>query len=288
MEWSDVRIFLALARAGSLGGAARALGLSHPTIGRRLSALEESTGQKLFQRTAEGFVLTQEGASVLALAEQIEEAALTMTRRLAGQEGTLEGTLRVAASDWFGAWMMPEVVDRFAALHPRVCVELLTGPRVYSLSHREADLAFRVVPFEETEIVQRRLLSVRFAVYASAGATISLDDGGAGVHLIEDALTEMNPVAGWLKQRLPDADVVLRSNNRTVQAQMCAEGVGIAVLPRAIGDRHAGLRRIAFHEEPPPREVWMGYHTDLRTQRRLRAFVDVALECLSSNAGSAG
>ncbi len=85
MDWSDVRIFLAVVRAGTLGGAARALKLSHPTIGRRLQAFEEATGQTLFQRTSEGFVLTDEGAAVLPLAEQMEENALALERRLAGE-----------------------------------------------------------------------------------------------------------------------------------------------------------------------------------------------------------
>lgn len=76
MEWSDVRIFLAVARGGTLGAAARALGLSHPTIGRRLRALEEATGQILFQRTSDGFLLTEEGGAILGIAEQMEDSAL--------------------------------------------------------------------------------------------------------------------------------------------------------------------------------------------------------------------
>ncbi|WP_245835192.1 LysR family transcriptional regulator [Thalassospira mesophila] len=84
MDWSDVRVFLAVARAGTLGAAARSLKISHPTAGRRLRALEDATGQVLFQRTAEGYILTDEGQSVFALAEQMEENALALERRLAG------------------------------------------------------------------------------------------------------------------------------------------------------------------------------------------------------------
>ena len=111
MEWSDVRIFLAIVRSGTLGGAARALRLSQPTIGRRLRALEQATGQTLFQRTADGFVPTEEGTAIIALAEQMEEGALAMERRLAGKEQDLHGRLRISSADWFGAYVLPPVID---------------------------------------------------------------------------------------------------------------------------------------------------------------------------------
>lgn len=103
MEWSDLRVFLAIARAGTLGAAARALGQTQPIMGRRLRALEQAVGQALFQRTSDGFVLTAEGAAVLAHAERVEEEAIAFERRLAGRGETLEGMLRISASDWFGA-----------------------------------------------------------------------------------------------------------------------------------------------------------------------------------------
>jgi DNA-binding transcriptional LysR family regulator len=216
-----------------------------------------------------------------ALAEQIEDAALTMERRLQGRENSLEGTLRIASSDWFGAWMLPGVIDAFVSLHEQVTVELLTGSRIYSLSHREADLAFRVVPFEETDIVQRRLLRVRFGAYVRSDLDVSRHHDGLRLKLIEDAPTETHPHVDWPKQRLPKAKVVVRANNRTVRAQMCVQGVGVALLPRAIGDHLSGIRRIDLDEEPPHRNVWMGYHRDLRTLRRLRAFVDLAVAHIS-------
>ncbi len=123
-----------------------ALGSSHPTVGRRLQAFEGAVGAKLFQRSAGSLLLTSEGAAILPLAEQMEEATLGIARRLAGQEGGLQGVLRVTASDWFGAWMLPPIVRTYTATHPLVRVELLTAARIYGLVHREADLAFRVVP----------------------------------------------------------------------------------------------------------------------------------------------
>ncbi|MHC1481291.1 LysR family transcriptional regulator [Frateuria aurantia] len=282
MEWSDVRIFLAVARAGTLGAAARALRLSHPTIGRRLRALEASTGQTLFQRTADGLVLTGEGSAILPLAEQMEESALTMQRRLAGEQQKLEGTLRVSSADWFGAFVLPPVMAEYSRAYPRVDIEVLTGTRLFSLAQREADVAFRIVPFEGQDIVQRRLIEMRYGVYIAADGRDPVEGDGTGSRLIAmDTSTGRFPDIEWLKQRFPHASLAMRSNNRHVQAQMCSKGMGIAVLPRPVGDQIGTLRRLHLRDDPPHREIWIGYHRDLRRLQRLRAFVELATRHLA-------
>ena len=287
MEWSDVRIFLAVARAGTLGAAARMLHLSHPTIGRRLRAIEEATGHVLFQRTAEGFVLTEEGGAVLPHAERMEEHALAMERRLAGNQQRLEGTLRVSTADWFGAYVLPPVIADYARLYPRVAIELLTGTRLFNLAQREADVAFRIVPFDAPDIVQRKLIQMRYGVYVAADSADPVDRDGSGHRLIAmDTSTGAFPDIDWLGERFPNADVVVRSNNRNVQAHLCRKGVGIAVLPRPVGDGIAGLRRLELDEAPPSREIWMGYHRDLKQLHRLRAFLDLAATHLSGQGPS--
>ncbi len=276
MEWSDVRIFLAVARAGTLGGAARSLRLSHPTVGRRLRALEDATGQTLFQRTADGFVLTEEGSAILTLAEQMEEGALAVERRLAGQEQNLCGALRIASADWFGAYVLPPIIADFLATYPGVDVEILTGTRLFSLAQRESDIAFRIVPFDTSDIVQRRLARLNYGVYIAADAPDPVFGDGAGFRLItHDTSTGQFPDIAWLIESFPNAVPVMRSNNRNVQARMCRQGVGIAVLPRAVGSQIHGLRLLELPSAPPSRDIWMGYHRDLRHLRRLRAFIDV-------------
>jgi len=274
MEWSDVRIFLAIARSGTLGGAARVLHLSHPTIGRRLRALEQATGQTLFQRTADGLVLTEEGNSIVALAEQMEEGALAMERRLAGQEQNLHGCLRISSADWFGAYVLPPIIAEFTKAYPRVDVEILTGTRLFSLAQREADIAFRIVPFDTSDVVQRRLSRLNYGVYIAADAPEPAYGDGEGFRLItHDTSTGQFPDIAWLMERFPNARPVMRSNNRNVQARMCSQGVGIAVLPQVVGNRILGLRQLKLPTEPPTRDIWMGYHRDLKRLQRLRAFI---------------
>jgi len=274
MEWSDVRIFLAIARSGTLGGAARALHLSHPTVGRRLRALEQATGHTLFQRTADGFVPTEEGNAVIAMAEQMEEGALAMERRLAGQEQDLQGSLRISSADWFGAYVLPPIIDDYAKAYPHVDVEILTGTRLFSLAQWEADIAFRIVPFNTPDVVQRRLVRLAYGAYVAADSPEPAYGDGTGFRLItHDTSTGQFPDIAWLEESFPNARPVLRSNNRNVQGRMCSQGIGIAVLPQVVGDQMAGLRRLALPAEPPGRDIWMGYHRDMRRLHRLRAFI---------------
>lgn len=283
MEWDDLRVFLAIAREGTLGAAARKLGQTQPTMGRRLRALEASVGQSLFQRTSEGFVLTDEGSAVLNHAERMEEEALAFQRQLAGQQQQLDGVLRITSSDWFGETVLSPVLAEFSRSHPRVTIELLTDTRFLSLSRREADVAFRIQPFDEADVVSRKLLRMPYGVYAKAGTSLPTPGDGTGAALItmDTAFGEMPDVA-WLQRLLPQARVVFRSNARAIHARMCAQGVGLAVLPRPLGDAHEGLIRVDLGEDPPTRDTWLGYHRDMRRLARLRALLDLVLARLAN------
>lgn len=273
MEWGDLRIFLAVARGGTLGAAGRELGQTQPTMGRRIRALEAALGQTLFQRTSEGFLLTDEGAAVLAHAERMEAEALGIARAASGQPGELDGSLRVSSSDWFGAHVLTRAVASMHRRHPAVTIELVTDARLLSLARREADLVFRIAPFDEPDIAQRKLLHMPYAAYAAT----TFDDASPRQRITMDTAFGDMPDVAWLQVRLPGTPVVFRSNSREAQARACALGVGIAVLPCPLGDAMPGLRRIDLGDEAPGRDVWLGYHRDLRHLPRLRAFVDEVL-----------
>lgn len=284
MDWSDVKIFLAVARAGSLGGAARLTGQSQPTMGRRLRVLEREVGQALFQRGKDGFVLTDEGASVLAHSERMEEEALAFERRLAGQAQQLEGLLRVSSSDWFGVHILTPVFAEFVQQHPLVNIELITDARLFSLARREADLVFRIQPFDEADVVQRKAVHVAYRVYRAKGTAHPVRSDGQGVPLITlDSAFQDFPDAAWLRKKLPKARVAFGSNSREAQARMCAAGVGLAVLPAPLGDACAALEVVDLGGLPPGRDVWVGFHRDLRRLGRLRALVDATVERLSAS-----
>jgi DNA-binding transcriptional LysR family regulator len=282
MEWSDLRIFLAIARAGTLGAAARATGQTQPTMGRRLRALEAALGQTLVQRTSEGLVLTDEGEAVRRHAERMEDEALALQRRIAGDETSLDGLLRVSSSDWFGSCMLAPLIAEFGRQHPRVVVELLTDARLYSLSRREADLVFRIRRFDEAEAVSRKLLHIPYALYGRRDTAVPAAGDGSGTRLITMNVDfEDMPDVAWLKRMLPRADIAFRSNNRAVQAEFCVAGGGLAVLPCPLAAGLPDLVPIDLGQPPPGRDTYVGYHRDLGRLPRLRALLDLVVARLS-------
>lgn len=284
MEWSDIRVFLAIAREGTLGAAARKLGQTQPTMGRRLRTLEAALGNKLFQRTTGGFALTDEGTALLPLAERMEDDALAIERQMSGQAHHLEGGLRITSIDWFGARVLSPVLAEFATCHPRVTVELLTDQRFLSLSRREADMAFRFGPFDEPDVVSRKILQVSYGAYIRKGLGHPKAGDGTNTNLMAlDAAFAGTPDDTWLQVTLPNASTIFRSNSRGVQATMCAAGAGVAVLPRSLGDTMTELERLDLGSTPPSRDMWIGYHRDLGRLARLRALLDFVVARLAGS-----
>lgn len=279
LDWDDLRLFLAVARAGTLTGAAPLLRLSQPTAGRRLRSLEDACGCALFQRTAAGLRLTDDGEAVLLHAERMEEEALAIERQLSGREGQLQGQLRLSASEWFSRLVLASRIASFSIAHPRVTIELVAESRVLNLGRREADLVFRLPRFEEPEIVQRHFTRIRYDLFASPayveahGAPVLAGQGEGHRLILMDVALETQPDVPWLRSRLPHARLAVRSNARDVQAVACAEGAGIAILPRVLGES-LGLMRLQLDEDPPGRDIRLGYHVDLKRLKRLRALID--------------
>jgi DNA-binding transcriptional LysR family regulator len=195
----------------------------------------------------------------------MEEEALGFTRALAGTDTQLTGLLRVSSSDWFGIHVLTPLFARFLAKHRGVSIELVTDSRRYNLARREADLVFRITPFDEPGVIQRKLMHMGYALYGPIDLVAPRAGDGEGHTLISmDSAFGTLPDVAWVKRMLPNARIAFSSNNRGAQARMCAEGGGFAVLPCPLGDATPGLRRIDLGEAPPGRDVWFGYHRDLR------------------------
>ena len=282
MDWSDMRVFLAIARSGSLGGAAKQLGVSHPTVGRRLQVLEQGSGQPFFLRTAQGLVLIDSGEKILSLAQEMEHSALAIERRMAGDSAQPEGLLRISSADWFACYVLSPVLSELARRYPLIVPEVIAGHRLFDLSRRDADIAFRIVPFTEPDIVHRKLTTMPYGLYSAVGLPVPKPQG-EGLGLITMNIAQAHyPDVQWLQQRYPLARTVFTSSSRTVQAQMCAQGFGVAVLPRSLGDQVPALKLLDPDEPPPGRDIWMGYHQDMRQMDRLRALADLASSMIGS------
>ncbi|MBY8314465.1 LysR family transcriptional regulator [Vibrio fluvialis] len=284
IEWSDLRFFLAVGREGTLIGAARSLGVSQPTVGRRIHSLELAIGHKLFQRSADGYLYTDEGLQVLRYAERVENDLQAMERTLAGQELNLDGKLRVSSSDWFGSEVLARYISEFHYHYPKVVIELVTDSRPLNLNRREADLAFRIIPFDDPDIAQRKLITMNYAVYAAQSNQIESLHRDENIELVTmDQQFSQLPDVSWFHETFPKARTIFTSNSRLVQAKYCASSNAIAVLPRALGDNNPALKRLNFSLQPPSRQVWIGYHSDLRSLNRLRVFINFVYQRVSQD-----
>jgi DNA-binding transcriptional LysR family regulator len=279
-DWDDLRVFITLSREGNLTATARRLEVSHPTVARRIKALEDSIGARLFDRLPDRFALTAAGEELLADAQAMERAAESIHRRSAGLGDTAHGTVRLSAG---------EAMTAFLAHHlPRLrrnlqCVEfeLVASHMLANLSRREADLLIREQVPDLASIVTRRLGRVTYAIYASRTLTIA--------DVSREALRRM-PWAGfdddhnympgqsWTLDLLDGARPAIRVNNWLVLHEAVRVGAGLAVLPCYAGDADPALQRIGPILEEVAADQWLLVHRDLRALPRVRAVMDALVQ----------
>jgi len=218
-DWDAVRFFLELARAKTLARAARRLRVDYTTVGRRVSAFERELGAKLFERTPDGFVLTDAGESIRAAAEQMEQSALAVEQRALGADHRLSGTVRVAAAESAGHAVVLPAMRELHLRHPEIRLHLQTGLARLDIARREADLALRFAPPESGDLRVRRLTPIGFALYASkdylAGRRPPAPGAGFAGHdaiLFEEGFRG-SPAYTLLTHPMRDARAAVRANS---------------------------------------------------------------------------
>lgn len=278
MDWDDVRNFLAIARSRSLSGAARELGVRQSTMSRRLEHMEATAGARLLQRGPRGYELTALGEAVLGNAERMEAEAIAVERLVQGRDVALSGTVRITTVDLIADGVLPDAVSRLQAHYPGIGIDVLTDPRSFNLSRREADLAIRMVRFQGADLISRRIATAASALYASDAYLSAYGDPaeGKGDHAIVTVLDDQMhlPEPRWVADVVSGARVALRSNSRTTQVAMVSAGLGVACLPCFLADAMPGLVRLDRAGPGPEREIWLGVHADLRHMPRIRAVID--------------
>jgi DNA-binding transcriptional LysR family regulator len=275
-NWDDLRHVLAVARHGSLLRAAKALGVEHTTVGRRVAAAEAALGARLFARSPAGLVLTAEGERLIDALRDVEAAVAAVERRAAAERGELVGRVNVTAPETFGmAWLAPRLAV-FAAENPGLEIALDPAGAVRDLSRSEAEVAVRYVPREADGLVVRRLCDIASALYA-APAWLAAHPVRGPADLAGKALLAGppgDPERAWLARLTGDATPTFMCDLSVALASAARAGAGIAVLPRFVGDVDPGLVRVPMPDEP--REtLWLTVHRDLRDAPRVRAVMDL-------------
>ncbi len=273
LAWDDLRTVLAVAREGSLSGAARVLQVEHSTVFRRLKGIERRFGAALFERSRSGYSATAHGEAVAESARVMEEAALAAERRVLGADVRLSGVVRIATSEMFACYLLPRALPGFLEQHPDIEIEIDVANRNVDLTRREADLALRATNRPPEHLYGREVGELRYAVFAhpryfkrgKAPAPEDLPWVG-----FDESIGRLE-IARWLREHLPGKPTRLRSDSLLAMMQAAAAGIGAAVLPLFAADFHPNLRRLGPVLEQPRLRLWVLNHADVRENARVRA-----------------
>jgi DNA-binding transcriptional LysR family regulator len=279
-DWDRLRVVLALWRGGTLSAAARALGVDHTTVARRLDGFERDLGAPLFERGPEGFAATPLGEEVLGAAERMEDEVTGLLRRLDGAAGGLTGLVRLTTTPPLAALLFAPALGGFLRAHPGLQVELVGDNRGLDLSRREADLAVRLSRPEVPGLVARRLGEIALACYAAAGDPRPF---AAQLFLAHEDATAPAAPQRYLSALVPPERMVLRSNTTQALLEAARAGLGCAVLPCFVGEGDPALRRVPAPRAMPPMTLWLLYHEDLRRSPRVRAAVAFIDEVIAAS-----
>ncbi len=274
LNWNDTPAFLAVARSGTLTGAAASLGAGVATVSRRIERLEDALGVPLFARAQTGYQLTDEGTALLPRAEALE-AAMDGFRSAADAGRGVRGHVRVATAENLANPLLIPSLGPLLAAHPGLTVEVSTDVASVNLHKRDADLAVRMVRPTRGHLTVRRIGALGFGLYGSAGYMAQRGDG-VGFETDSyigwaDRFGDL-PAAQWLARSFRDTAPVVVTSTLAAQLSAARAGLGLAVLPHFLA-RDAGLQQVPV-ELGVDQDIWLVMHSDLMASQRVRVVAD--------------
>jgi DNA-binding transcriptional LysR family regulator len=279
-SWDLYRAFVAVLREGSLSAAARALGLTQPTLGRQVAALEEALGLPLFTRSQHGLTPTEAALELRPYAEALQASADALQRAASGGGSEIRGAVRVTASEVVGAEVLPPILARLRETHPGLTIELVLSNRQQDLLRRDADIAVRMVRPAQDALVARRIGAIELGLYGHRsyldrhGLPLTIDD--LRHHAVigfdqETAVIRSLRAAGLPLSREMFA---LRTDNDLAAIAALRAGFGIGACQVGLARRDRTLVRVLAESFAFRLETWVAMHEDLRASRRCRVVFD--------------
>ena len=277
IDWDLYRAFLEVADTGSYSAAGRRLQLSHATVGRKVGALEERLGTRLFARTTDGYTLTPAGERLKVEAADMASAALKAQLAVTAEDGSPKGAVRVStAATLAGYWLMPHMTA-FHAQYPHIELEFVTDAWPASVRRREADIVIRLYGPGEENLVGRKIGRVGVAFYASkdyvarCGSPSSREEWHAHTVIGFAGEAGTSELARWADHVTRHVPTFLRCSAMADTLKAVRSGVGIAALTCLTGDSHPDLVRIAPEKLFSSTDVWLLAHPDLKDTPPVRA-----------------
>ena len=288
MKWDDLRVFLQLARMETLVMAGKSLSMDPATVGRRVTALEEALGAKLFDRSPTGYELTDAGRKLVDHAQSIENIAGVVQEDIGGQSDALSGMIRIGAPDGVSNYLLTGATAELSHENPDLHIQIVALPRVFSLSQREADLTLTVSPPTAGRLKIRKVADYHLHLYAAesllakTGPIVSRKDMkevpliGYISDMIFDKELDYQSIIG--AERMPQ----LTSNSLIVQMRWCVAGHGICILPDFVANEYPNLIKIMPEEAHLVRTFYLVRHQDDDRIARVARAADVVAEYLKA------
>lgn len=280
-DWQDLRFFLAVAQAGSLSGAARAMHVDHATVSRRLNLLEDKLQVRLVDRQPRACLLTPLGEQVAQLAAQMEASAFAVERATRAAQLPLVGKVSVSAPPVLAANFLAKQLFAFRQRYPDIQLSIASQVQSVSLSRREADIAVRLFRPTEQSSVARKIGVMPFALYASKDYAHSKTPERWEFIAYDASLSEMTHQK-WLLEVANGRRIVSEVSDITSQCVAVRTGIGVAGLPCFLGDGDPQLQRLHVDGEAFAREIWIAVHTDLRHTPQIRAVMDFIIDAVKA------
>ncbi|ALM82376.1 LysR family transcriptional regulator [Bordetella sp. N] len=272
-DWENLRHFLAVGRAGTLSGAARALAVDHATVSRRLAALEREVQAVLVERLPRACRLTPAGMQVLEQAKLMETAAFAIERQARASQVVLKGRVTLSAPPVLAThFLAPRMVD-FQAAHPGIQLAVSSEAGQVSLARGEADLALRMIRPSEASSVTRRVGRMSFAFYASRRYPV-LRDPSQWTFIAYEQRYGRLPLARWIREAAGDRPVTCELSDTNSHLLAVQAGAGVAALPCFLGDADKALVRVENPATPFCPDLWLVTHRDLKRNKTVRAVMD--------------
>ncbi|HTF97289.1 MAG TPA: LysR family transcriptional regulator [Cellvibrio sp.] len=286
--WELYRSFLSVLNEGSLSGAARAMGVAQPTIGRHIAALEKAFGLTLFTRSQLGLIPTEAALDLKSYAEEMSSMAAALKRAAESQGEGIRGVVRISASEVMGAEVLPPIITTLQREHPKLKIEMVLTNRLQNLLHREADIAIRMIQPKQESLIARRLGEVELGFHAhknylnDRGTPLSWKDFSQ--HSII-GFDEETPFLRSARRSTPawnrDAFSV-RTDSDLAQLALIRSGCGIGVCQVGLAKRDPQLVRVLKKEFNFKLESWLTMHEDLRNSPRCKITFETLLQGLQT------
>jgi DNA-binding transcriptional LysR family regulator len=283
LAWDDFRLVRAIADQRSLGGAAEALGVNNSTVFRRLNALEDHLGVRIFERARSGYLLTSAGEEMVALATRMAESIIEFERRIAGQDVRPSGELRVTTTDTIFSHLLAPLFCSFRQRFPEITLDFVIDNRALNLSRRDADVAIRASVDPPQTLIGRRVATIAWSAYAS---NAFLAENRPDLSSIEAMARPparwiglgdpLSTTAGgrWVAANVMPECVHVKVNMISTLASAICAGLGMGLLPCFIGEQMPNTQRIDAIRPASDTGLWILTHPDLKKAARVRAFLD--------------